>query len=678
MDITFFECVEDTHTDITKDISWPDVVEMLSVHRRGEKNGYGFSPVTFTGKIRTKTNVGQVHLLCVDLDKDAQGQELSHVDALRLLSHLKTLGHACVCYSTHSYAPPDNSTWRVVFELSRPVTLSEFGTFWPAAIEYAGLPSGIKTDNPARFWYLPSCPEGADPEVLVIEGTPIDVDALNFEVTSAPAERVSDEYIEDYPTAPKGLLRHAAQIIHDKGQAIEGKGGDQKTFAIAKTLINDLALSHDEAWPLFRAWNTANVPPWDEGELKAKLHGEYASESYGRERCVWGFFDLVENPRNIETPGTSQHALVQAREDLDKALLNTSQGKDLSLMFRTAREICAEQSEPTPWLVDGILTAGGVGVLATEPKSAKTWAATEIAVAVSTGTPAFGEFASKQGRVAYFYAEDMVDAVRNRIQSLAHGRIDGWQDDLYCEPRGRELDICNDESLALLLASARQVENLSLLILDPFRDIHGAAEDSSDEMSQVMRRLRVLGNLLNCTIFFVHHSAKSGADTSGRRQGQRMRGSSAIHGGVDSGLYFSGLSGDGESEFINQVTSEVKGARSAGHFNLALRIEDGPLGTAIKAEWEVTRGDGEIDVSDESITELIDALGQNAIRMGPVLRTKDIQKITKGTRIALERTIEAAHGGGLIEKQFQGSAMVGWRLSAKGDTLFADISGARK
>ena len=127
-------------------------------------------------------------------------------------------------------------------------------------------------------------------------------------------------------------------------------------------------------------------------------------------------------------------------------------------------------------------------------------------------------------------------------------------------------------------------------MLDPLRDIHSAAEDKADGMAPVMRRLRLLSELLGgCTIIVVHHAVKSTKDNAKRRPGQNMRGSGAIHGSVDCGIYVDDSGGDGVTEFTNIVTSQVKGARSAGKYKLALNVTDNEDGEAISARWMFER-----------------------------------------------------------------------------------------
>jgi hypothetical protein len=233
-------------------------------------------------------------------------------------------------------------------------------------------------------------------------------------------------------------------------------------------------------------------------------------------------------------------------------------------------------------------------MLGAEPKSGKTWLATELAVAVATGSLACGEFAATLGAVAYFFAEDLAIQVRNRVRALcaARGVDPRTLKNLFVCPRGKFLDVTKDEDLAWIVASCRLLGKLDLVVLDPLRDISSAAEDKSDEMSPVMRRLRLLGELLGCTVMVAHHAGKPTTDTAKRRPGQRMRGSSAIYGSTDSGIYFGIRGGDGRSRFDLEVDAEVKGARSAGHFELGLAVEDDHEGAAVRATWTVTRSDG--------------------------------------------------------------------------------------
>lgn len=289
--------------------------------------------------------------------------------------------------------------------------------------------------------------------------------------------------------------------------------------------------------------------------------------------------------------GAWERELVRARADIQRAL-GTSVLVKSEPLFSDAGDLLTRDFPLATWAVTGLITRGGIATIGGEPKTAKTWLALEIAIAIATGTKACGEFFAERGTVAYFFAEDLDVQVRNRIRSLLASRgmsADALGGRLHICPRGQFLDVMKDDDLARIVASCRTLGKLDLLVLDPLRDISSAAEDKSDEMSPVMRRLRLVGELLECTVAIVHHAGKTTADTSKRRPGQRLRGSSAIHGSTDSGIYLGNLDGDGANLFRNIVDSEVKGARSAGRFELTLTIEDNADGEAIRADAVVSR-----------------------------------------------------------------------------------------
>jgi hypothetical protein len=289
-----------------------------------------------------------------------------------------------------------------------------------------------------------------------------------------------------------------------------------------------------------------------------------------------------------------QSELERALSDV-RAVLGTDKAKRRTPLFGVdAARLLHEEFSETQWLVTELITRGGTAVIGGLPKAAKkTWLATEIAVAVATGTKVCGEFFAEPGAVRYFYAEDTRRQIRNRLRALLAGADRNMPvGRLHLEPRGSFIDVMRDEELAWIIASCRRGGQLDLLVLDPLRDIHSGEEDKSDSMREVMRRLRLLGEILGCTVLAVHHAGKPSEANAKRGGGQRLRGSGSIHGSADTGIYFLECDGDGVRTFKNKVESEIKGARSAGTFTLDFEIEDDSSGEAVRATWKVNRDVG--------------------------------------------------------------------------------------
>lgn len=106
--------------------------------------------------------------------------------------------------------------------------------------------------------------------------------------THAPAVERVHSGRGHFPPAGPEVIAAARAALERHGPAIEGSGGDQHTFVACALLSHDYALTEVEAWPLLEEWNDECQPPWDEGELRAKLRGSerYASGPYGAKRTM--------------------------------------------------------------------------------------------------------------------------------------------------------------------------------------------------------------------------------------------------------------------------------------------------------------------------------------------------------------------------------------------------------
>jgi hypothetical protein len=294
-----------------------------------------------------------------------------------------------------------------------------------------------------------------------------------------------------------------------------------------------------------------------------------------------------------------REALALAKLDISKAM--GVSGSDTSpVEFIDAEAMLAIDYGPTPWLVDGICTEQAVMVIGGEPKTAKTWAAIELAIAVATDTPAFGEFKvrneAKRGAFL-FLCEDGPRSVQRRLRSMITGRgpvLSGWGTRLKVKALG-SMHIDDADALARYVATVRASGVVpALVVFDPLRDLHANNEDSSTEMVGVYKSLRALRTVLGCAVVFVHHSGKVTADSDKRRGGQRLRGSSALHGAVDAGLYLTSPSKERDESkrkttMRANVEGEVKAAAGVGDFSLALDVFDDANREAVRAQWAYSR-----------------------------------------------------------------------------------------
>jgi hypothetical protein len=280
--------------------------------------------------------------------------------------------------------------------------------------------------------------------------------------------------------------------------------------------------------------------------------------------------------------------LARARAELERHRGQASTSAE-RFSFERATDLLTRVIERLVWLICGFIPEKSVLAISGEPKTSKTWLALYILLALSTRRPLFNVNVfrvpgNERSDVAYFALEDSEGSVRTRLAALARGMgLDPLEAVRHIHVRCRApLNLLDDNDLCGLLAACPP--NLALLVIDPLRDAHTGEENSSGDMAQVMKRLRFLRDTLGCSILFVHHSAKAGPDKAQRRPGQLMRGSSAVHGAVDGGIYLS-MSKATEAEWVNTVVVELKAGRGAGTFGLTLSVEDDENGEAKVARW---------------------------------------------------------------------------------------------
>lgn len=250
--------------------------------------------------------------------------------------------------------------------------------------------------------------------------------------------------------------------------------------------------------------------------------------------------DLARLRTRLLPKSTDPVALAIANAKQEIASLHGPRRERTRLLGKKASDLMARPRMGVDWLVRGVLARKAVTTIAAMSKGTKTWVGTELMIALSTATPLFGQFpVPEAGASLAIYVEDGESNLQSRMQSLARGRrMDPKEATALISYEERvTIDILDDDDFALIVASARAIPNLKLLYLDPLRDIHEGEENSSDDMSRVMHRLQVLRNILGCNVIAPHHMGRPSKEKAGQRLSDRMRGSTAIHGALDGGIY---------------------------------------------------------------------------------------------------------------------------------------------
>lgn len=399
----------------------------------------------------------------------------------------------------------------------------------------------------------------------------------------------------------------------------------------------------------------------------------------------------VARPRFLELLDEAASSILPAVKEA--AIKRDEKPTDTDRWGHSKRRIRATHTPPPRYLVQELIISGGAQAIAGEAKSGKSWDLAHITVALAAGVAVYGRFAVQAPVGTFTFAiEDTMGSMDVRTDAIAAGlKLDpngDWIDRWYAQPRGKSLNVMNDWHLCILAASVWLCEEemaaagkpgrIQLIGIDPLSDSHDGQEDKRDSMAPVMNRLRAFAGAMSkrggadVALLFVHHTGKENKETRGRKRGgQKMRGSSVIHGAVDGGLYLDNLRGDGRNEFIARMESELKAARSAGYFDRKLTIEDDENGNArtatfTTAECATSEADPQ-DLADQRAFGIVKKLWGAGDTLQ--LTYKELHKSVGGKDAIFRRAIELAEYEGWIEQRYRGMRSIGYAITEAGREL---------
>jgi RecA-family ATPase len=198
-----------------------------------------------------------------------------------------------------------------------------------------------------------------------------------------------------------------------------------------------------------------------------------------------------------------------------------------NLTTKSINDILEDTTTAPPAIIDnGILLENTVLLIFGKPKTRKTFLSNNLAIAIAQGQ-SFSVFRiPNPRRVVHLSAEGGYYSMRDRIKQMYRSVSTQVQNNLdICF--NAQLILNNDEELTKLEGLLKE-KRTEVLIMDPFVRFHNLDENSSTDMTEVLRRIRRLIEELNISVILVHHTGKA--------EGANARGSSAITGDYDSAI----------------------------------------------------------------------------------------------------------------------------------------------
>jgi len=207
-----------------------------------------------------------------------------------------------------------------------------------------------------------------------------------------------------------------------------------------------------------------------------------------------------------------------------------------------------------PYLAKNLLLEGQVSLLVGPPNIGKSSVVAALAASISTGR-ALGKIPVKRGAVLYVAAEDPNGIAergygffQSHAADIANFDIHGWPVDLSDERHMAEF-----ATEAALFARRRAADRM-LIVFDTLNLCIGDSdENSARDMSRVVGHAQRLARKTRAHVMIVHHT--SIADNG------RPRGSTAMHGNIDTLLVLRKVEGQGDETLVLLTQEKQRSVR---------------------------------------------------------------------------------------------------------------------
>lgn len=197
--------------------------------------------------------------------------------------------------------------------------------------------------------------------------------------------------------------------------------------------------------------------------------------------------------------------------DMTKPLTETENGiikpkEEISpLSFIRADELNSMKLEKPFFLVEDMLPVG-LAIIASPPKSGKSWYSLDLCVSVATGTKFLGHMTNKSGSL-YLALEDSNCRLQERLKKVLNGRTP--PKDFAMSIKALDLE---HGLLGQLEGFLKENPNTKLIVIDTFQKIRNAIKRGESAYTADYReagQLKSFADLHKICIMLVHHTKKA-------------------------------------------------------------------------------------------------------------------------------------------------------------------------
>lgn len=297
----------------------------------------------------------------------------------------------------------------------------------------------------------------------------------------------------------------------------------------------------EDAYDIFHEW-AMRWPGADEGVVEADWRKAHEPHSLG--------WNHIEQKVQKHAPQVIAQRLFD-----DVSISSVDDAEDAPPAKRSGfRLIKASDLKLTPpeYLIDDILETGTLGVIFGAPSAWKSFGAVHMACCIATGTPFFGHDV-QQGSVVYLAGEGQAGlARRSAAWEIGTGVSLKGAPLFFSNMTARMLDAAHTAEIAEAVDAIVQEHGVPKIVFvdTTAKAMVGGDENNTADMTRLLASAEAMQRRYpGCVIQLVHHT--------GVADPRRLRGSSALKGGVDTEFLM--IKEDGVASFEN------------------LKMKDGPM-----------------------------------------------------------------------------------------------------
>lgn len=339
--------------------------------------------------------------------------------------------------------------------------------------------------------------------------------------------------------------------------------------------------------------------------------------------------------------------------------------EDTPLTVTSFSEVMGSLDTNPGWLIEGFWAKRSHGIVAGEPKSFKTTYVMDLAISVASGKPFLDKYmVHEPGPVIYIQNENAEWILQDRMgKMITHKGIAGkatlrgdrnvtveFPEDIplyFINQQGFSLDHpLHQEFLEEYIQEVKPV----LVVFDPLYLMFEGDINSAKDLNPVLNWMLKIKNDYRTGVIAVHHYNKGGGGGSWRG-GQRMLGSTTLHGWIESAWYLQRNEEDEpqehDEEHLDRQSEEPSKVvldrefRNAGHFpKLEISLKMGGLGDPtyeVEVEHYNPDDDGVGKASNMSVEEVQEILIEFIRTGAPEMIT--VAQVTELTRVKDKKKI---------------------------------------